>query len=1036
MNISKASILRPITALMLMSIVVLLGLVSFTRLPLDLFPKMEIPVAVVIVKYPNAAPTEIESLVTKPIEQQIATVERLKSVSSISQEGLSIVVAQFEDNTNMNFATLNMREKVGLISDYLPDKAAAPMILAINPDMAPIMQIYVSADMPIEKLYSIVDGEIMSPIERSEGVAAASVFGGLENEISIELNQEKMAAFGVSLPQISQLLAAENINLPSGDVQNGTKKLVARTIGQFENIDDIKNLPLMLQTGEIIYLGDISKVEERNKDISSIGRISGSPAIGITITKQSVANTVVVSNNVNAALKTLRAKYPDLKFTVAFDQATYVKNSITNVAESALLGCFLAIIIIFLFLRSLASTLIIAISIPISFIATFMLMYFGNLTLNILSLGGLAVAVGMLVDDSIVVLENIYRLNEDGYSSIDASIDGANQVKMPVFAATMTKIAVFLPMVFVTGITATLFREFSLTIGFALACSLIVSLTVVPMLCSKFLSRQIKVALVPSKLSKYSILPGFSRLIQALTEKYVVLIKYSLKHRRKVMLIATSLLVLSGALVLFVGGELFPTSDESSYVITVETPFGTSLAETDEIMTQIETYVMENTPELVSCALSIGNTDAFSIGSQNKSTITVNLVDKNKRSLSTHEIANRARKDLANVAGAKLTLSEASMTSMLAGSSSPVQIMVKGDDLETLKAISNDYVSLIKNINGLTDVKTDTIEGNPEVKIKIDRAKASYYGITAYQLANSLESALTGTNPTNLKTAGNEVEISLSINSSYGSSVESMKQILVPNPRNQIVTVGDIATFQFGNSPSQINRDNQVRTISISGSLAGRDLQSVSKDVENALKTYRLPDGYTYTTGGQQKEMVDAFKSLGYALLLSLVLVYMILASQFESLVQPLIIMMSIPFGLTGAFIGLFVTGIPLSLVGFLGIIMLGGIVVNNSILLVDFINQNMAQGVDRTNAIINSGRFRIRPIIMTMLTTSLALVPLSLGLGTGGEIQSGMGVTVIFGLIFSTFITLIVVPVIYSFVDDLKIKLNDRRRKSDGQEI
>jgi hydrophobic/amphiphilic exporter-1 (mainly G- bacteria), HAE1 family len=1039
MNISKSSILRPITTLMLTFIVVLLGLVSFTRLPLDLFPKMEIPVAVVVVRYENAAPTEVESLITKPIEQQISTVERLKSVSSISQEGMAIVIAQFEDNTNMNFATLNMREKVGLISEYLPDKSSEPMILAVNPNMAPIMQIYISSDMPLAQLYSIVDKELLSPIERSEGVAAASVFGGIENEISIELNQEKLSAFGLSLPQISQILAAENINLPSGEVQKGSKKLVARTIGQFESVDNLKSLPILLATGELIYLGDISNIQEVAQEPTSIGRISGSTAIGISITKQSTSNTVVVSNNVNSALKELRVKYPDLDFTIAFDQAKYVKNSIFNLAESALLGCLLSIAIIFFFLRNIASTLIIAISIPTSFIATFMLMYFGGLTMNILSLGGLAVAVGMLVDDSIVVLENIYRLKEDGYSSIDASIDGANQVKMPVFAATMTKIAVFLPMVFVTGITATLFREFSLTIGFALACSLVVSLTVVPMLCSKFLGRQIRVAKVSkvtSAMSKFSLLPGFTKGINLLIEKYVILIKYALSHRKKVMVISISLLLVSGALILFVGGELFPTSDESSYTISVETPFGTSLEETDQIMSQIESYVINETPELVSCALSIGNTSVFSLGSQNQSTITVNVVEKNKRKLSIKEIVDRTRKDLNSIAGAKISIAEANMTSMMTGSSSPIQIMVKGDDLTTLRTIADTYVRLIENIDGIKEVKSDVVEGNPEVKVIIDRSKAAFYGITSYQLANALESGLAGTNPTTLKKNGEEIQISVSLSSSYGSSVENMKQILVPNPRNQQVTVGDLASFEYDNSPSQINREDQVRTISVSGNISGRDLKSVSNDVVKALDTYILPDNYSYTTGGQQKEMVDAFTSLAYALLLSLILVYMILASQFESLVQPLIIMISIPFALTGAFIGLFVTGTPLSLVGFLGIIMLGGIVVNNSILLVDFINQNLKSGADLNTAIVNAGRYRIRPIIMTMLTTSLALVPIALGFGTGGEIQAGMGITVIFGLLFSTFITLIIVPVIYSYVEGLKIMIKSRRRISNGEKI
>ncbi len=376
------------------------------------------------------------------------------------------------------------------------------------------------------------------------------------------------------------------------------------------------------------------------------------------------------------------------------------------------------------------------------------------------------------------------------------------------------------------------------------------------------------------------------------------------------------------------------------------------------------------------------------------------------------------------------------MTSMMTGSSSPIQIMVKGDDLTTLRTIADTYIRLIENIDGIKEVKSDVVEGNPEVKVIIDRSKAAFYGITSYQLANALESGLAGTNPTTLKKNGEEIQISVSLSSSYGSSVENMKQILVPNPRNQQVTVGDLASFEYDNSPSQINREDQVRTISVSGNISGRDLKSVSSDVVKALDTYILPDNYSYTTGGQQKEMVDAFTSLAYALLLSLILVYMILASQFESLVQPLIIMISIPFALTGAFIGLFVTGTPLSLVGFLGIIMLGGIVVNNSILLVDFINQNLKSGADLNTAIVNAGRYRIRPIIMTMLTTSLALVPIALGFGTGGEIQAGMGITVIFGLLFSTFITLIIVPVIYSYVEGLKILIKSRGRVSNGEEI
>jgi HAE1 family hydrophobic/amphiphilic exporter-1 len=1038
MNISKGSIRRPITTLMLMFIVILLGFVAFTRLPLDLFPKMEIPVAIVMIQYPDASPTEIENLVTKPVEQQIATVEKLKTVSSVTTEGMAIIIAQFEDNTDMNFATLDMREKVALIGDYLPEKSTEPVILAINPDMAPIMSIYVSGDLPLAELYAIVDKELLSPIERSEGVAAANVFGGVENEISVKLSQERLMAYGLTLSQISQMLAAENNNLPSGDVDKGSKKLVVRTMGQFQTIDDVKNLPILLPTREIIYLQDIAEIQETTKESTSIGRVNKSPAIGISITKQSTANTVVVSDNIQSALEILRKNYPDLQFTIAFDQADYVKKSIYNVAESAMMGCALAVLIIFFFLRNLASTLIIAISIPTSIIATFMLMYFGGLTMNILSLGGLAVAVGMLVDDSIVVLENIYRLHEEGYSSEQASIEGTEQVTMPVFAATMTKIAVFLPMVFVTGITATLFREFSLTIGFALACSLVVSLSVVPMLCSRLMNTKEIGSHIKFRKFKYkfTLLPLFAKGIAGMTEYYVVLIRYALEHRKKVMIIAFTLLIASSSLVAVVGGELFPTSDESSYTVTVETPYGTSLQETDAIISQIEDHIIKNTPELESCTVSIGNTNTFSMGTANQSVVTVNLVDKNKRSRSTKEIANEARKNLNFIVGAKISIAEANMTSMMTGSASPVQILVKGQNLSELRKIGDAYTTIIKGIEGTAEVKTDITEGNPELRVVLNRNIAATYGINAYQLAATLQSALSGSKATALKTEGKEMDITLSLNDAYKKSVENMKQISIPNMTGQNVTLGDIAALEYGNSPSQINRQDQIRTITVSAALSGRDLQSVSRDVEKALDAYPLPVGYSYTTGGQQKEMVDAFTSLGYALLLSIVLVYMILASQFESLIQPLIIMMAIPFALTGAFIALFITGTPLSMVGFLGIIMLGGIVVNNSILLIDFINKNRHIAENRTEAIVNAGRYRIRPIIMTMLTTSLALVPLALGVGAGGELEAGMGITVIGGLLFSTFITMIIVPVIYSLADDLKISRQKRKSMKEIKEI
>jgi HAE1 family hydrophobic/amphiphilic exporter-1 len=1018
-------------------IIVVLGAVSFSRLPIDLYPKMELPYAMVMIQYPNAAPTEIENMVTKPVEQQIATVENIKGIYSYTMEGVSIVLCEFENGTDMNFASLNMREKVDLISDYLPDNASEPMFLTMDPTLMPVSQLYVSGDMSLEELNSLVDDEVLPRFERSEGVAAASSFGGLEKEISVKFDQERLAGYGLTLSDISQMLAAENISLPSGDVKQGARELVVRTIGEFQSLDDIKHVPFMLPTREVVYLQDLATVEEAMKEQTSIGRVNEVPSIGISITKQSTANTVVVSRQVNQAIEELKSNHPELTFTFSYDQADYIEKSITNVAETAILSCIIAVFICFLFLRNVASTMIIAISIPTSIIATFILMYFTGLTLNVLSLSGLAVAIGLLVDDSIVVMENIYRRRDEGIEALEASVVGTKEVTMPVLAATLTKIAVFLPIVFVEGIAATMFKEFSFTISFALLCSLLIALTVVPMLCSRLMNTKdmgthIKVG---RRRFEMKFMNGFTSGMTYLTEEYLKFLRYSLHHRKKIMVWALIILVASSVLVAFVGGELLPASDEGSFTITAEMPYGTSLEDTDKAISQIERYVIDNIPELDVCSVAIGNSNMYSISSANSSTITVKLVDKQDRKRSTKEIVNQATKDLQkSILGAKLTLAESSSMSMSIVSN-PISLVLKGDDLETLKKVSADIEEIIKGINGTINVTTDMTEGNPELRVMLERNNAARYGITSYQLAKSLQAALDGATATTLKTDGEETDIVLSLDDAYQESVENLKQIVIAAPTGQQVTVGEIANFAFDNSPSQITRQDQVRTVTISSNISGRDLQSVSKDIDKALDKYQLPAGYTIETSGEQEEMINSFTSLGYALLLSLLLIYMILASQFESLLQPLIIMMAIPFALTGAFMALFLTGTPLSLVAFLGLIMLSGIVVNNSILLIDFINRNKVVYPTREEAIINAGRFRIRPIMMTMMVACLGLLPLSLGIGSGGELQAPMGITVIGGLLFSTVITLVIVPVIYTIMDDRHVKRVARKAEKKARE-
>jgi HAE1 family hydrophobic/amphiphilic exporter-1 len=749
------------------------------------------------------------------------------------------------------------------------------------------------------------------------------------------------------------------------------------------------------------------------------------------------------------------------------------------------MGCILAVLVCLFFLRNLASTLIIAVSIPTSIVATFILMYFAGFTMNMLSLSGLAVGIGMLVDDAIVVMENIFRRRAGGLSPRDSAVKGAGEVTAPVFTATMTKIAVFLPMVFVEGLAATIFKEFSFTISFALACSLLVALTVIPMLCSKLIrigdisdlgdpelegadlkqhpgkeyygegavrpagdhgsvpddsapgangaSGAVGASGAPARRAPnpgVAILQAFGIAINKIIGFYVRVIRFALAYRKTVIALSVALLMTSAALVLVVGGELFPATDEGSFTVSAELPYGTPVEKIDEVMTEVEDYIAHDVEGVMDYSLSIGETSLMSMGSgSNTASLTVNLVDKKDRKLSSEEIAAKAESDLSSIPGVKIEAEAASSMSMSGmGMGSAISIQITGDEFDELGTISDEIVAIVKDVPGTASVASSIEEGSPEIRVRPDNLIASAYGVTAYQIAQTLNAALSGATATNLNEDGTEVPVVVRLSGQYGESIENMENIAITAPTGQTVYVGDIADIELANSPAQIERSDQKRVVTITGELDGRDLQSVTNDITERLDAYDMPRGYDYSIGGEAEEMMTSFSQLIYALLLSLVIIYMILAAQFESLVQPFIIMLAIPFALTGAFIGLFLTNTPLSLVAFIGVIMLAGIVVNNSILLIDFINQNKAVYDSREEAIINAGRFRLRPILMTGLTTCLGLLPLSLGLGSGAELQSPMGITVIGGLLFSTVITLIIVPVIYTIVDDRSERFKQKR--------
>ncbi|MDO4481113.1 MAG: efflux RND transporter permease subunit [Bacillota bacterium] len=1025
MNLSSLSVKRPVAAVMLTLMVVVLGIYSMLSIPKDLMPDIEMPVALVMTNYGGASPAEIETMVTKPVEQALASVENLEEMVSYSMENISVVMLRFNIDTDMNFASLNMREAIALISDYLPDDASEPMVMKMDMDMMPVMQVYVSGDMELAKLNSIIENDIISYFERSSGVASVSAAGGVKEEIAIEFNQESLSGYGLNLSTISQILSAENINLPSGEVEKGSSKVIVRTMGEFESIEDIKNLPVTVADYSVVRLGDVASITRQYQEQTDITRMDGETAVGIMISKQSDANTVEVCEGIEKVLEELRADYPDMSFNVGYSSADYINSSISSVASSALAGALLAIIVVFLFLGNIRTTLVIAVSIPTSLLATFALMKFQNMTLNLITLCALTLVVGMLVDNSIVVLENIFRVRQTCGDAKEAAIKGSKEIFMAVIASTLTTVLVFLPIALSGGIAAVMFDDFCFTIVIALLSSLVVAVTVVPMFSSKLMEGTVSTTYLRlgTHRYKYKFIPKFIKLIESLKDGYRVYVKKVLNRRKSFIAVCTGVFLLSMMLVAIVGWEMMPSMDEGSISITVNTPYGTALEDKNEILEEIEDYILD-IPEVKHVSLTTGAMTAMSMS--DGATVTVLLKDRSERDRRTDEVAADIKKCTGNIAGADISVSgSSSLESMFA--SHDVSLTIMGKENDTLEEVGENLASQIRSLDCVETAETDVTEGNPEIKVKIDRNSAAFYGITAYQVANGLSTALKGTSSTSVTIDGDDLSVSLSLTDSYADSVENMKQILITGSYGTAVPVSQIAQFEYDNSPTSIGHYNQSNYITVNADIIGDDLGEASEEIMKVVDEFPFPEGYYYESGGMEEQMMEMFGDLLTALVVAVLLVFLILAAQFESITMPFIVVMAIPFAMTGAFLAMFITNTALSMTSFLGLIVLVGIVVNNSILLVEFINQNK-QIMGRDEALVQAGVMRLRPILMSCGTTVIGMIPLSLGLGDGGELLAPMGISIIGGLMASTLVTLFLIPVLYSIIDDRQIKRAEKK--------
>lgn len=1039
MGIIKTAVKRPVTVLMCVLVVIVIGYTSFSKIPLDLMPKMNIPIALVQTSYEGAGPYEVENLVTRPLESVLSTVENVKNIYSDSSEGSSIVIIEFSDDTDMDFATLQMREKIDMIKSALPDDTTAPMVFKLDPNMMPIAMISVTKSETSKSeindiaLKSYSDNTVSPALERIAGVAGVSTLGGRTREIRVNLRQDKLTGYGISANTVVSLLRAENLNLPGGSVSYGDKSLIVRTVGEFNNISDIKSVPIPLPTGATIYLSDIADIGESFKKTSSISRLNGGDAVTISLQKATDANTVNVVEAVSKEIDKLNKNNPEYSLGLVFDQAEYIKLSINNLTQSALLGGILAILVLFLFLHSFKMSMIIGTAIPISIIATFNAMYFSNMSLNIISLGGLALGIGMLVDNAIVVLDNIHRMRSEGKDAIEASLIGTKEVFGPILASTLTTIVVFLPIVFVEGFASQIFANLSLTVTFSLLSSLVVAATVVPSICARFDAGR------PYK-ARSAFMSGIVKIwdgaFNAIDSAYRRLLKGVIRHRFITILCAIIIFVSSCFLLPSIGTELMPVSDQGQINISVKLPGSTKIEETNKTAAEIESILTGfEDVEKITTSIGSGSYSALTGGSADSASITLNLVEKEKRLRSTVETVELIRQKLAQVPGTEISVTASSsyMGGMSVTGSGGVTIIVYGDEIPVLKEISETYKNALTDIESLREVKTTFESGKPEFTVYVDRQKAAAFGLAGAQVAQYLRIAMAGTVATTLRVDGEAIDVTVALPESENFSISQLNSLSIQTPTGAFIPLSSIVKTDMASGNIVISRENQKRYVTVTASIYGTDLGSATEEIRAKLEAIPLPSGYRFSLGGDYETMMESFGSLGLALLLAILLVYMVMAAQFESLLYPIIIMFTLPLAFTGSIAALYISGQTLNVSSIIGAIMLTGIVVNNAIVLIDYINQKRKEGLSCEEAIIFAGPRRLRPILMTSLTTILGLLPLALATGEGTEMQLPMSVLVIGGLISSTFLTLVIIPAIYMSITSRKEKrkLKKEARKS-----
>jgi HAE1 family hydrophobic/amphiphilic exporter-1 len=1050
MFLSDISIKRPVMMSMVVVVMVVLGLFSTTRLGIDLIPDIDFPFVTVSVVYPGAGPEEIETLILEPLEEAVGTLSGLKNIQSFSQEGVGFVGLEFDLGVDVDLAGIDVRDKIDAVKNDLPEDAHDPVVQKFDIGAMPIINLAVNSLRPEEETYQIAEDVIKQRLARVDGLASIDLVGGKEREIQVAVHRNRLQALNISIMQVIQAIATANLNLPSGRIEEGRKDFTIRLAGEFESLDELRELDIPVEDQAPVRLREVADIHDTFAEIRELARFNSNPSVGMSLVKKSGANTVQVADQVFKELEVLEGILPpDIEISIARDRSQFIKDSIMEVGSNMMLGIMLTAVVLFLFLHSWRGTVIAAISMPASIIATFFLVDIAGFTINMMTLMGLAISIGILVTNSIVVLENITRYEAMGSDLRTSAAKGTSEIALAVIAATLTNVMVFTPIAFMSGIVGQFFKQFGLTVAFATLFSLLISFTLVPIMASRKLKWSFYAILaILGGIGAFMLLGttmaiiGLLGLLLALTMQaagimdkvfkiwdriyddlkvsYRGALSWCVNHRFITILVVLIIFFASMSLFRFIGSEFFPSSDAGAFSVSAEMPPGTRLNVTDKVMLDIENAVSK-VPEVSSWYTTVGSTEGAEYGSNEGvqlGYIFVDLIPEGERNRSTEDVINSLRPQLADIPAADIVLKEEEQ--MGGGSSSDLQLEITGDDMNELIVLSDQVMDIARNTHGVVDVGRTWKTGKPEVSVEPLRDRMAAQGVSAQEVAMTLRFLLEGEVASEFREQNDEYDIRVQLTEEDRDRVDQIENYEILTP-NGWIPLPELAEIKQKSGPTQILRKHKQRMVVVTANLAGRSMGEAQTDIQEASKDIVWPEGYRMNFGGQAQWMAEEFPYLFQAMILAIILTFMLLAAILESLIHPFTIMMTLPLGLIGVVVSLLLTGNTVSMLSLMAIVMLVGIVVNNGILLIDYINQLRSEGKTLKDAILEACPVRLRPIIMANLATILGMLPLALGFGVGAGFRAPMAIVSIGGLITSTIFTLFLIPVIYSLFESIR---------------